>query len=129
MLICIKYELIHKKKTSIHWGCVEKSVAHKKSVYWKGWYLGLKCYFQNFLKIFLCGFCFINIHFPQDSRGRGRTFLIALYHLQPLHGYLYINRAITAETSPLHTVNGHIQTGKTRSICKSGSKLSYAHSI
>ena len=33
------------------------------------------------------------------------------YHLHPLHRHLYISRAITAESSPLHIASSRIQTG------------------
>ena len=61
---------------------------------------------------FLSGFSFTNIHNSQDSRGRGRPFFLTpLYHFHPLHRYLDISRAITAESSPLHIASSQTQTG------------------
>ena len=60
---------------------------------------------------FLSGFSFMNIHYSQDSRGRGEGIsLTPLYHFHPHHRHLDINQAITAESSPLHIASSQTQT-------------------
>ena len=45
-----------------------------------------------------------------QGKGEGIS-LIPHYHLHPLHRHLDINRAITAESSPLHIASSWVQTG------------------
>ena len=52
-----------------------------------------------------------DIHNSQDSRGKGRPFLIPFYHFHLFHEHLHISRTITAESSPLHITCGQTQAG------------------
>ena len=62
-------------------------------------------------------FFYIWIFFPEHSRitglqGKGEGIsLTPHYHFNPLHWYLDISRAITAENSPLHIVISWTWTG------------------
>ena len=60
---------------------------------------------------FFSKFSFRNIHDPQDSRGRERLSKSSL-----LHKHLDINRAITAESSPLHIASSRISRRKSESL-------------
>ena len=61
---------------------------------------------------FLSGFSFTTNHESQDSRGMVKGIsLTPHYHLHLLHRQLYISRAITAESSPLHTGSSRTRTG------------------
>ena len=53
---------------------------------------------------FLFGFSLTNIHYSQDSKGRGRwrPLPTSFYHFNPIHRHLDISRAITAKSSSLH---------------------------
>ena len=53
---------------------------------------------------FLFGFSFTNLHYPKDSRASriSRISLTPLYQFYPLHRYLEITQAITAESLALH---------------------------
>ena len=73
---------------------------------------------------FLSGFSFTNIHYSQDSRGSGRV--TPHYHFHPLCGHLDINRAITAENSPLHIASNRTRTGNLKSTIKTFLSLFYA---
>ena len=66
--------------------------------------------FTSFL-VFSSKFSFRNIHDPQDSRGRERLSKSSL-----LHKHLDINRAITAESSPLHIASSRISRRKSESL-------------
>ena len=50
-------------------------------------------------------------YLKQDSKGRGRPFLIPLYHFHLLHEHLHIHGMITAESSPLHMASCWTWTG------------------
>ena len=54
---------------------------------------------------FCLDFLLHDIHDSQYSRGKGRLFLIPLYHFHPLHKNLHIRRAITTDSSFLHMAN------------------------
>ena len=65
---------------------------------------------RDFLDIYFYYYCFsIWIFFHEHSRftrqqGKGEgIYLTPLYHFHPLHRHLDISRAITAESSPLHS--------------------------
>ena len=78
------------------------------------------CYYFAFLKNFLSGFSFRNIHDSQNSRGRGGgrgIYLTPLYHFHPLHRHLDISQAITAESSPLPIVSSWTWTGNLWFYC------------
>ena len=60
---------------------------------------------------FYLGFFSHDIHDSQDSRGRGRPFLILLYHFHPLCKNWHFSSAIASETSPLHMASGRTRTG------------------
>ena len=52
-----------------------------------------------------------NIHDPQDSRGRGRLLpLSPPYYFHPLDRHFDIDRAIIAESSPLHITRSRTRT-------------------
>ena len=59
---------------------------------------------------FYLGFLSHDIHYSQDSRGRGRLFLIPFYHFHPLHEDLYISGTITSESPPLHIASDRTRT-------------------
>ena len=78
----------------------------RKLLYWS-------LVFSNVFFFFRSGFLFTTIRESQDCRGRGRAFLLTPhYHFYRLHRHLYISRAITAESSPLHIGSSRTQTGK-----------------
>ena len=60
---------------------------------------------------FYMGFLSHDIHDSQNSRVRGRPFLVPLYHLHPLHEHWHISQTIAAESSPLHIASGRTRTG------------------
>ena len=59
----------------------------------------------------------LRIFFHEHSRFTGHQWkektisLTPLYHFNPLHRYLDISRAITAESTPLHVASSWTQTG------------------
>ena len=60
---------------------------------------------------FYLGFFSHDIYDSQDSRGRGRPFLILLYHFHPLCKNWHFSSAIASETSPLYMASGRTRTG------------------
>ena len=78
----------------------------RKLLYWS-------LVFSNVFFFFRSGVFFTTIRESQDCRGRGRAFLLTPhYHFHRLHRHLYISRAITAESSPLHIGNSRTRTRK-----------------
>ena len=70
-----------------------------------------KCFFFCF--VFFSIWVFFHEHSPitgQQGKEEG-IYLTALYHFHLLHKHLYISRAITAESSPLHIAGSRIWTG------------------
>ena len=62
------------------------------------------------IRFFFLYLRFLSQPFTNHSEGGG-YFLIPHYHFHPLHRHLYIDRAITAESSPLHIGSSRTRTG------------------
>ena len=64
-----------------------------------------KSLMENYL-----GLVSLDMHEQQDSRGRGKLILTALYDFNPFHEHLDISRAIVARSLPLHIVTDETGT-------------------
>ena len=77
-------------------------------IYLKKLIIIISVYLFIHLFIFLC-LGFLSQTFTQ-GKAEGIS-LTPLYHFHPLHRHLEIDRAITAEGSPLHTASSRTRTG------------------
>ena len=89
-------------------------------------------FFCEYCKIFKNTFFSVWVFFHDHSRitglqGKEEGISLTLhYHFHPLHRYLHISRAITAESSPLHIGSSQTQTGNLWFPSASRSPLNYS---
>ena len=95
-------------------------------------YIANRCFSVSIARFLKTPFFSVWVFFHDHSRitglqGKEEGISLTLhYHFHPLHRYLHISRAITAESSPLHIGSSQTQTGNLWFPSASRSPLNYS---